>query len=205
MWDLLTSVVRVSRRTAYVLEATPAALTLSPDIASWRESLLEFRVYGSGAPCTGTVHLLGQDGAGVTRSETLTFTGTAYKRSVNRYASAGMTTAGLADETPVPTIEARTVSGSGSPETTEYDLRTGWPAAIDPGLPTWPNGIATGSAEAGLAGIVLAYDETWAPRPGDVVHDDTGSSWEIVGTPQIASALIASHWRCRARRREVDG
>lgn len=205
MWDLLTSVVRVSRKTALVLESTPAAATMSLTRQPAREALLEVHISGAGAPCTGTVYVQGLDGAGVTRSEALAFTEAGYRRTVYRYASAvGLTSSGLSDESPVPAVEVRAVSGSGSPEVAEYDLRTGWPAAIAPGLPSWPNSAGNGTVEAGLAGVVLAYDETWAPRPGDVVHDDTGASWEIVGTPQLASALVASHWSCRAKRREID-
>lgn len=205
MWDLLTSVVRVTRRTATVLESTPAAVTMSLTRQPARESLLEVHVSGAGAPCTGSIYVQGLDGTGATRSEALAFTSAGYKRTVHRYASAvGLTSSGLSDESPVPSVEARAVSGSGSPEVAEYDLRTGWPAAIAPGLPTWPNTAGSGGVETGHAGVVLAYDETWAPRPGDVVHDDTGASWEIVGTPQLASALVASHWNCRAKRREID-
>lgn len=203
MWDLLTSVVRVTRKTALVLESTPAAVTMSLTRQPAREAVLEVHVSG-GASSTGTVYVQGLDGAGTTRSEALAFTAAGYKRTVYRYASAvGLTSSGLADESPMPSVEARAVSGSGSPEVAEHDLRTGWPAAISPGLPSWPNS-GSGTVEAGLAGVVLAYDETWAPRPGDVIHDDTGASWEIVGTPQLASAQVASHWNCRAKRREID-
>ncbi len=204
MWDLLTSRVRITRHTAYLLETTAIGATVSLTYAPARESGLEFRVASLG-PCTGTVHVLGTDAAGITRSDALAFSGAGYRNTLARYASiASITTSGLANEFPVPEVAVRAISGSGGPEGFDYTIREDWPAAIGPTLPAWPNAAGVGTGDTGLAGLILAYDGYFTPREGDIVHDDVGQRWEIVGAPQLASAQMASHWRCRVRRREVD-
>ena len=201
MWDRLTSRVEIRRKTALLVEPTAAAQTMSLLRALVRESLVEARVWG-GSTNTGEVSIQGLV-AGVMTTETLVFVGASYKPTTQRFSSLlGVTTSALADEAVIPSVQLRAIGGDGSPQETLYSIRTGWPAAIAPDSERWANHVANGRSEQGNAEMILAYDETWRPRSGDLVIDDVGQNWEIVGKPRVPSAQGDSLWQCRLQRVE---
>lgn len=204
MWDLLPNRITVTRRTAYVLPATPAAVTMALTRQPAREALLEVQL--AGTTCTGTVYVQGIDAAGATNSEALAFAGAGYQTTRLRYASGvGFTTSGLADETAIPTVAARAVNGAGSPEPQAVAVVSGWPASVRSGMQSWSaKGAGHGAGEHGGCRVVIAYDETWAPHVGDVCEDEYGQRWEILAVPPRAGAALGTHWECIAQRREVD-
>lgn len=125
------------------------------------------------------------------------------RRTVRAWtAVSGVTTSGLADESPAPTVSGRWLGRDHGPSPVESVLLEDWPAQIDHGTPSWPMG-ADGRSEGAQARIAIAWADHWAPREGDVLTDDLGDAWEVVGTPRRTGTTMAAVWHCALRRREA--
>lgn len=204
MFGVLTNRVRVRRRSAILVGPAAAAQTMSVLGQPPRESLFEVGLSG-GTSSSGEVSLQGLV-AGVTTTETLVFSGDGYKQTVRSFTSlAAVTTSGLADELVPPTVQVRAIGRDGSAQEGISVLREGWPAGVAKHRSSWRSNVADGSAETGQADMVLAYDETWAPRIGDLIDDDDGETWEVVGLPRKASVHFGPIWHCALKRHEGSG
>jgi hypothetical protein len=212
MWGSLTNLIDVRRRTAVLLNRTSAGQTMTWDRQPVREALVELHVLDDGTAGTGTVTVTGTS-AGVAQTETLTFTGPGFHRTTRAWtALAGITTSGLADEAAIPSLEAKAVGPSGTALEGLYTLKTGWPASINPGggqgggmrAGSWPNDPRTGRGAEADASAIIAWDETWAPRRGDLVTDDTGSRWEVIGLPRLSGTTLARLWNVRLKAHESE-
>ena len=197
----------VKRMTAFILDAIPAAVTMSLTRQPVRESMLQIRVY-SGTDNTGTITLNGLDKDGIAISETFTFTTGGYKQSLNLYASIdanGITTTGLADETTKPTIEIKSLGPDGSLQNKPYTVVAGWPMYMDRSRPSravWKN-ERSGSAEEEPVFIMIQWSNTWAPREGDVLVDDySNEQFVVTGTPMLEGYNRVSHYEAWAQRRQ---
>jgi hypothetical protein len=208
MWSELTNLIDVRRQTAALFGPSVAATTLSWDRQPGRAALVEFNVHNNGTAGTGSLTITGTSG-GVAATETVTVTGPGFYRSSRAWtALAGLTTSGLADEASVPTLEARAVGQDGSPCEAPYLLVAGWPAAINVGGGSllrggdWPNDRRFGRAQTADATAIIAWDETWELREGDLITDDIGRRWQVVGDPRIAGTTMYRHWFPRLKRHE---
>lgn len=211
MWGLLTNLIDVRRRTAVLLNQTTVGQTMAWDRQPVRECLVEVHVLDDGSSGTGTVTVTGTS-SGVAQTETLTFAGPGYARTTRTWtALAGVTTSGLADEAIVSSVEAKAVGRDGTALEALYTLKTGWPAAIKIGGSggnasggSWPNDLRAGRFAGADATAVIAWDETWSPRRGDLIADDTGSRWEVIGFPRIAGTTLARLWDVRLKAHESE-
>jgi len=197
----------VKRMSAFILDATSAAVAMSLTRQPVRESMLQIRVY-SGTDNTGTVTLNGLDKDGIAISETFTFTTGGYKQSLNLYVSIdanGITTTGLADETTKPIIEIKSLGPDGSLQNKPYTVVAGWPMYMDRSRPSravWKN-ERSGSAEEEPVFIMIQWSNTWAPREGDILVDDySNEQFVVTGTPMLEGYNRVSHYEAWAQRRQ---
>ena len=197
----------IKRMSAFILDATSAAVAMSLTRQPVRESMLQIRVY-SGTDNTGTVTLNGLDKDGIAISETFTFTTGGYKQSLNLYVSIdanGITTTGLADETTKPIIEIKSLGPDGSLQNKPYTVVAGWPMYMDRSRPSravWKN-ERSGSAEEEPVFIMIQWSNTWAPREGDILVDDySNEQFVVTGTPMLEGYNRVSHYEAWAQRRQ---
>lgn len=211
MWSLLNELITVRRATAYVLDRTSAASTMSWSRQPPRDSVIEFRVWNDGTSGTGTITVAGTS-SGLLTTETVVASGPGYYRTTRRYTGlVGLTTSGLDNEASVPTLEAQAAGADGSRQETHYTVVSGWPAAIMLGGNSgamiaggaWPNNQFAGRFQNADAIGIIARDETWAPREGDLIDDSVGRTWQVVGHPQVAGTIANRHWHLRLRHYEV--
>lgn len=201
MWAALTNQIRVRRRTAEIVAAAVAAQTMSVARQPVHAAYLEASVSG-GTANTGEVTFTGLV-AGVTTTEVLTFDGSRrYAQTSRAFTTVACTTSGLANEATAPTVAVRAVGADGSPQDAEYDLVSGWPAAIGDAPQSWTSDRGGGATQDEVARAVIAFGETWAPREGDGIVDDHGRTWRITGAPKVAGTVAARHWVCRIVRHE---
>jgi len=183
----------VKRRTAVLLAATQASASMTLTNQPATPSCLSVNVQGS--PATGTVTVTGTvDGvAGVV--EVVTFTGPRKRLTAKRFSSvSSIATAGLADE-PGTTVAVSAAGPDGSPQNIEITVASGVPGVLKPLRNTWPS-MPQGSQVMADGRIMLGYDETFTPRPGDYIVDDAlGDTFTVQGVDVIQrGVLYASGW-----------
>ena len=189
--------VTIKRRSANVLNPTPAAAVLPIDMQPARNANIEVSVNG-GTTNDGTVTVFGLVG-GVADSETLTFNGISLTKMTNKTFDAGsltsITSTGLADEATIPDIVARAVGSDGSRHHSATTLVTGWPARFDRARASWPQTPA-GRAAVEKTRFYIDYTELFEPRRGDIIIDQrTGLEYKVHGTPPLHGAsLNPHHW-----------
>jgi len=191
------------RNTAYVLQATAAASSMSPATALQSEAYLQVTVAG-GTTGSGTVQLVGTAPGGAPLSETLTFTSNGTLVTAKRFATfTSIVTTGLADEAAVPTVAIQAVSADGTPQFVRETIKTSVPAVLSWSgwlkVPAYPQG----TKEDDGALLLIDYEETWEPRTQDIVVDDTDSGeWLVVGVRQqrIGYGIRPHHWYMRLDR-----
>lgn len=205
VWGNLTSFVTLRRRTAVIVESAAAGATLTVAHQPVRESLVEVSLSSSGgAPGTGTVTVTGI-AAGATVTEVLTFSGLGVKQTTRLFSSvAGMTTTGLADETPIPVLSARAVGRDGSAQHGFFTVAKDYPAALDERVGRYRADPAGGSAQDDTARLALPYSDTFAPREGDLVDDGQGRTWMITTSPPQLGALQPEFWHLAVKRFEAE-
>ncbi|MBU6287603.1 MAG: hypothetical protein KGS10_05520 [Chloroflexi bacterium] len=185
--------VTVYRRTQYVIDATPAAPAMGLSRQPGARACLQVVVSGT-SPCTGTVTISGLIG-GSPIVTVLTFSYPDTQTTVAQYDSISLvTTAGLADESPLPTIAIQAMGRDGSAVHASYVLVSDWPMRKDAGSPSWPAPIP-GAAEMERCLWYFDYTDAWIPRDGDVFVDQrTGEQWLVVGHPaQHGGGLTVPH------------
>lgn len=202
-YALLTSRVNVFRRSAIVVSGT-AAQTMTVALQPARRSVLQVRVSAAGSTQpTGTVYVTGSvpgsthgsPASTVTEAVVYTGIGLEYQQTKHMFRSiAGVTTSGLADETPPPNVEIQTVGADGSPQAIAAPLITGWPAALPPQRTTWPADSGGGRTEVDNREAIMPWAAHWSPRPGDIIEDDQGLSWQVQRAPRLAGTYIAQFW-----------
>jgi hypothetical protein len=203
MWVGLGSLITVRRRTAFLLDRVAAGTTLTWSRQPARESIVEFRLV-DGTLATGELTVAGTSG-GVAATESVTATGNGYYRTARTWtALVALTSSGLADEVAAPLVEARAVGSDGTSQEGYYTVVSGWPAALDQHASGWRASEPGGRAQVGYGALLVHYDETWAPREGDLVDTDFGETWEIVGRPRRANPTLSPQWDCRVRRYEQE-
>lgn len=198
----MTNRMTIQRRTSRLLETTPAAPTLSPLRQPPQTSLIEVLVTG-GTSNTGQVTIAGTI-EGSTGSETLTFTGGGYQRTVGGFSVVtGITTSGLSDEATVPDITIEMKDHGGSPVQALYDLISDYPCQVNEHQMAWAAHVGAGRGETGGDWLVIPYAEHFEPRGGDLVTDDLGRRWEIQGRPtRVSGGTVAWMWRAKIKRWE---
>jgi hypothetical protein len=183
----------VKRRTAILLAATTPAASMTLTTQPSSPSCLSVNVQGT--PATGTVTVTGTvDGVpGVV--EVVTFTGPRKRLTTKRFSAvSGIATSGLANETGT-TIAISAAGPDGSPQNVEITVATGIPGVLKPLRNTWPSPVQ-GSQVMADARIMLGWDETYTPRPGDYVVDDAlGDTYTVQGVDVVQrGVLYASGW-----------
>lgn len=193
----MTNRIDVVRPSAWIVASGAVAQTLTVGAQPPRESRVELSVTPTTA--TGTIATTGLVN-GATTTELATFDGTLGVRQTDKLFTsiAGMTTTGLAGAT----VSARAVGRDGSPQHGTSAVVSGWPAAIDPGSPSWPNVSGPGKVESDPRDIVVAWSDVWTPRNGDQITDERGEKFVVVGAPKPGGGAIASHWLVKVKRRE---
>lgn len=212
MWSALTNRIDVRRRTAILLDATTAGQTMAWTRQPVRAAVVEVRVHDDGTSGSGSITITGTSG-GVAATETLVATGPGYLRTSRTWtALAGLTTSDLADELTAPSISARASGKDGSSLEDLQPIVLGWPASVQAGGVgggtaaggNWANDRRAGRSAGADATMVIAYDETWSPRRGDLVTDDTGSRWEVIGFPRIGGTDMVRLWNVRLKAHESE-
>ena len=117
------------RRTAYIMEATAAAssMSLTYSVPSGG-SYIEVTVSG-GTTGSGTVTVNGTNTSGTSTAQVLTFTANGTQMTTTKFATVtSLDTTGLADEASVATVSARSVSADGTSNLVSTAVATNRPA-----------------------------------------------------------------------------
>lgn len=196
VFSMATTVVTWKRSTAYVLDSVAVAASHTPDRQPTRASCVQVKLTGSP---TGTVTITGTV-EGVSDSEALTWTGSAGARvTMKQFTAITTITTSLSGGT---LIDAQAVGTSGQPQASTYTLKAGHPVQLsEDHSPRWP-GAMPGHERTNTSTCRVQYEETWAPRQGDVVVAGTGETWHVVGNPRVGGELGPDHWRVRLEQRE---
>jgi len=196
----------VKRQTAFVLDKSTAAATMSLTRQPIVECVLQVRVY-SGSANSGTVTITGLDSSGGSISETLTFVTQGYKQTTRRFVSVdaeGITTTGLTDDASIPSIEMKAYSPGGSIQNSLVTIVAGWPIYMDRNMPSraeW-KGEVPGFIQEEPVHLLIQWAENWAPREGDfLINDDSGEQFMITGAPLLEGYGRVSHWEAWGYRR----
>lgn len=204
MFANLNSFVTLRRRSASLIDASAAAATLAVSRQPVRASLVEVTVASTVGGGSGTVAITGLS-EGATTTELLTFTAAGVKQTGKLFSSiSGMTTTGLADESPPPTVSARVCGRDGSSQSTEEELARDYPAAVDERSGWWRNDMHGGASQDDHAYVMLPYCEVFSPREGDVLTDGQGRRWLVVNAPPMGGALHPDFWRLTVKRYETE-
>lgn len=204
MWASFDNQITVRRKTALLVGPSAATPSMSPLLQPVRDSVLEVGVQG-GSSNTGEVSIQGLV-SGVTTTETLIFSGGGFKQTTRLFSSiVGLTTSGLANEGTIPTVQVRALGRDGSAQEQDYALKIGHPASIKSDSEAWRAHVGAGREIVGNGTILIPWDEVWEPRRGDIIDDEMGQRWEIVGHPRRASGRHSEFWDCRAQRHESGG
>ncbi len=184
------------RSTSSVLDSTTAAASHAPDRQPVRASCAQVQLGGSPS---GTVTVAGTV-QGAADTEVLAWTGTAGTRcTVKQFTAISGITTSLSGAT---TIAVEAVGPGGQPQATTYTLKSGHPVMItEDRAPSWL-GQPPGHERKRGATCRVQYEETWAPRQGDVVVLGTGETWEVVGTPRPGGDLYPEFWLVKLEQRE---
>ncbi len=179
----------LQRTSPFVLDpVTASGGGHSPDRQPATASAIQIKALAAGTVLvSGTV-----DGSPDT--ETLSFTGTAYKTTSKRFtAITSFTPAGALLGT---TIEAKALGADGTPQVKlKADVATGLPGAFTPGVPQWAR---TRPTTTDKRKAMLAFD--WRPdieiNAGDFLLDEqSGERWLVNGTPNLLRGrIIPHHW-----------
>lgn len=196
IFALATTLVTWKRSTAYVLDSVAVAASHAPDRQPVRASCVQVKV--AGAP-VGTVTIAGTVD-GVADTEVLTWAATAGARAtMKQFTAVSAITTSLTGAT---TIEAQAVGTSGQPQSSTYTVKSGHPVQlVEDSSPRWP-AATPGHERTNTATCRVQYEETWAPREGDVVVAGTGETWQVAGRPRVGGELGPDHWRVRLEQRE---
>lgn len=196
IFGMATNTCTWKRATAYVLDAVAVAASHSPTRQPVRASCVQVRLQGS-APA-GTVTVAGTV-AGVADTEVLTWTGTAgYRATVKQFTALTPFTPSLTGAT---TIDAQAVGLDGQPQAATYAIATGLPVHVRHDSGRWPLEPPGGERKA-RATARVQYEDTWAPRQGDIVDLDTGETWEVIAAPRKGGGLRPDHWVVTLEQRE---
>lgn len=188
--SLANCIVTVWRRTAFLLD--PIAVAASHALTRQPVGPGPLQVEVTGSP-SGTVTVSGTVG-GVADTEVLPFSGVAGVRVTVKSFSAysGITTS----LTGATLISAQSVGAGGAPQNVLYAVVTGLPAERrHRGEQSWP-GMLPGNERKEGATFRIQYEETWAPRPGDLVKlDGSSEAYEVKAAPVADGNFGPDHWR----------
>jgi len=192
-------------QTAFVRDAATASASHGLDREPRINSLFQVTVSG-GTTGSGTVTINGTDASGAAAEEVLTFTGNGIQVTVGTWkagAAATITTTGFTDEAVVPTLSIESVDVSGQPNLNRVLKAAGRPVlrSMHPRA-DWHNPLP-GTHEFGFAKFDVDYEETWAPRVGDIVIDDfNGDIWDVMSVEEkrVGFGLRVHHYHLRCKR-----
>lgn len=191
---LATFTYRVLRRTSILLAPTAAAATLPLTTTECPEgaAYAEFTVEGATA-LTGTITVAGEldgvpDTEDVPVAGPIGATGKAIVRTCKRWTCfTAITTTGLDDEAPPPTISARLIGVGGESIQAVQELDAcvvGNNEGVNSG---WK--VPTAGSTAVSPGATIDHDNVYdfTPRRGDLYVDlESGEVWEVLGAPPTA-------------------
>jgi hypothetical protein len=192
------------RRTAYILEATTAAATLSltysvPSGGSYIQITVS-----SGTTGSGTVTVNGTDTSGSSTSQVLTFTANGTQVTTTKFATVtSLATTGLSDEAAIATVSARSVSADGTSNLVSTAVATNRPAWFSfSGQPNYP-ALTQGTNEMDAAYIRVDKEEVWTPKVDDIATDiQTSDQWVVraVRDIRVGYGMRTEHYLIRASR-----
>ncbi len=188
--------VTILRRSSLVVVQAAAAATLTVAAQPVRASAMKATVAG-GQTGSGTVTFSGPVN-GTPDSETLIFTANGSKLTMKQFtAITGITTAGLASESPVPTVKVEACDSAGSPQSAESTLATGLAVTLDENS-AYSRGFPVdqqGASGAKRATVYLDWTEAFTPRKGDLVQDEaTGDVWRVDKSRLLRSSMLPHHY-----------
>lgn len=198
---MANKVVTVRRRTAFVLDRRDVADRFSVTRQIVRPSLIRVELYVD--PSTtgdGTVTVVG-DVNGSPTTEVLSFNGSGVRATEKRFEPnlRDFVTSGLANESPLPQLDAKALGTDGSPQRLLYTVIENWPMHLDQDRQSWPASMP-GSVEKGLGVFSFDYTDQWRPREGDYFIDGLGDVWEVEGTPALLGVGRMHHYECDVKR-----
>ena len=192
-----------ARRTAYVLEATAAAASLTPARALAGAAFVQVTVAG-GTTGSGTVALTGTAPGGAALSETLTFSANGTQVTTKRFATvATIATTGLANEAAVPTVAVQAVSADGTPQFMQVQVAADRPVVVGWTGPFDYPAATQGTHELDGATTLVDYEESWTPRVDDLCTEAaTGEVWLVRGVREVrvGFGVRPHHWQLRCSR-----
>ena len=195
MFALTNVLVDWRRSTALVLNSRTPAGTMAASRAPVRSSCIQVQL--TGTP-TGTVTVAGLVG-GVADSEVLTWAGVAGARvTVKEFTTVAFTSS----LTGAVKVEASAVGMDGTPQAGTYAIKSSWPVQLGAAGSgqRWP-GQVPGHEPTSDRVCRVPYEETWAPREGDVVdvvQPATGEVFQVFGRPTVQVVGMAQdHWQVK--------
>jgi len=196
IFSIATNTSTWYRSTALVLDAAAPVASHTASRQPVRASCLQVQL--TGTP-TGTVTISGTV-EGVADTEVLTWTGTpAHKVTRKAFTAISGIATSLSGAV---SIAITAVGADGSPQAATETLKSGWPVVFKERSLSSYRQEAPGN-EKKVGGVILvAYEETWRPREGDLVVLDTGETLEVVGIPTTGGGLQPDHWKVQSNRRE---
>jgi hypothetical protein len=192
-----------ARRTAYVLEATAAAASLTPARALAGAAFVQVTVAG-GTTGSGTVSLTGTAPGGGALSEVLTFAANGTQVTAKRFATVtAIATTGLANEAAVPTVAVQAVSADGTPQFMQVEVAADRPVVVGWTGPFDYPAATQGTQELDGSITLVDYEEVWCPRVDDLCTEAaTGEVWVVRGVREVrvGFGVRPHHWQLRCSR-----
>ncbi len=101
------------------------------------------------------------------------------------------------------TFSAKLSGSDGGVATSLSTIVSAWPMRIVRGKPKWDASEPMGSIEVEKFYALVEYDETWAPKTGDIfINDNTAEDYLVVGLPTFEGIGYMKHWNIRLVRRQ---
>jgi hypothetical protein len=198
--------VNIQRQTGFVLEATTVAASIAAENDLRVPSFIEVTIAG-GTDGTGTVEVVGTDDSGSSLTEDLTFSRNGTRVTTSRFSTVtSFNTTSLADESTVPTIEARAVSADGTEQLIFKNLAQNIPVVLQVwGGGSWKVSLQ-GSMNQAMGVVLMDYYGTFIPQPGDLLtFIEDGQQWYVRDELEVrlGNSHAPHHHRLAVERRDT--
>lgn len=199
--DAEARIVDWYRSTAFVVD--PAAAVAAPTVARQPVRASRLRVsLRAGTSNIGSVTVTGTADGSPGTVESLAFTGAGERVTTRAFtALSSVATAGLTNESTVPTLYVEAVGSGGEPQAQQYVIAAGRAVPILEGGGSWPASRAGSQQQSGATALV-PWEEVWQPREGDEVVDPlTSERWTVLSAKYVPSRARPRHVACVLQRR----
>ncbi len=197
------SLVTWKRQTSFLLDPVdPQASGHVPDRQPIRKSTVIVTVT---LGATGTVIVNGTlDGAPV--SQTLTWNGVSDINETTQLFDVVTSLDNFLSWAAGAKISAKAGGGAGQPQHSLTTIRgPGWPVTredVGGRGPQWPGNRAGHSGDTPLQRFIVGYEESWRPRRGDIViEDSTGTEFIVLGVREAGGTFRPNEWHVNAKER----